>query len=313
MFTFLARRIASGLVLIVVVSAIAFTLVYSDGNRIARVILGPTASQESVQQRAEELGLNDPLPVQFARWFGGLLRGDLGNSLSDNRPVIETLSLRIPVTLTLVIFTLIVTVIIAVAIGLFSAYKGGWMDSALRIFGVFGFATPHFIIAIALVAVFALALGILPATGYVTPSKSVEKWIASLILPVTALAVGTIASASQQIRGAVRDVLRQDYIRTLRSRGIPLPAIYLRHALKNASAPGLTTVALQFIGLLGGAVVIERVFALPGLGTLIIDAALKSDIPVIMGTVLFSVVVVVVVNVVVDLTIAWANPKARNR
>ena len=140
-----------------------------------------------------------------------------------------------------------------------------------------------------------------------------EKWIASLILPVTALAVGTIASASQQIRGAVRDVLRQDYIRTLRSRGIPLPAIYLRHALKNASAPGLTTVALQFIGLLGGAVVIERVFALPGLGTLIIDAALKSDIPVIMGTVLFSVVVVVVVNVVVDLTIAWANPKARNR
>lgn len=313
MFAFLARRIASGLVLIVVVSAVAFALVYSDGNRIARVILGPTASQESVVKRAEELGLNDSLVVQFFRWAGNVLHGDLGNSLSDNRPVLETLSLRVPVTLTLVCFTLFVTVIFAVAIGLFSAYKGGWVDSGLRIFGVFGFATPHFILAIALVAVFSLGLGLLPATGYVPPAKSVEKWITSLILPVTALAIGTIASASQQVRGAVRDVLRQDYIRTLRSRGIPLSAIYLRHALKNASAPGLTTLAMQFIGLLGGAVVIERIFALPGLGSLVIDSALKSDIPVIMGTVLFSVVVVVVVNIVVDLTIAWANPKARTR
>jgi peptide/nickel transport system permease protein len=313
MFVFLARRIAAGLVLIVVVSAVTFSLVYSDGDRIARLILGPTAEQDAVYTRAEELGLHDSLPTQFLRWFGNVLHGDLGNSLSDNRPVIETLSLRIPVTLTLVCFTLLVTLIFAVAIGLFSAYKGGWMDSGLRIFGVFGFATPHFLIAIALVVVFALTLDVLPATGYVPPSKSVEKWISSLILPVTALAIGTIASASQQVRGAVRDVLRQDYIRTLRSRGIPLSAIYLRHALKNASAPGLTTLAMQFIGLLGGAVVIERVFALPGLGSLVIDSALKSDIPILMGAVLFTVVMVVIVNIVVDLTIAWANPKARNR
>jgi peptide/nickel transport system permease protein len=313
MLVFLARRITAGIVLIVVVSAVTFTLVYGDGDRVARLILGPTATQEEVYNRAEQLGLHESLPVQFFGWFGDMLRGDLGQSFSDSRSVFETLTLRIPVTLTLVCFTLLLTLIFSVAIGLLSAYKGGWIDSSLRIFGVFGFATPHFLIAIVLIVIFSLNLHLLPATGYVPPARSLEKWITSLILPVIALAVGTIASASQQVRGAVRDVMREDYIRTLRSRGIPTSAIYLRHALKNASAPGLTILALQFIGLLGGAVVIERVFALPGLGTLIIDAALKSDVPVIMGTVLFTVVAVVVVNIVVDLTIMWANPKATSR
>ncbi|MCB1281801.1 MAG: ABC transporter permease, partial [Salinibacterium sp.] len=184
-------------------------------------------------------------------------------------------------------------------------------DSGLRTFGVFGFATPHFLLAIGLVVLFAITLGILPATGYIPPAKSPSGWIQSLILPVTALAIGTIASASQQVRGAVLDVMKQDYIRTLRSRGVPLRAIYLRHALKNASAPGLTTLGLQFVALLGGAVVIEQIFALPGIGSLVIVSALKSDIPIIMGTVLFLVVVVVIVNIVVDLAIAWANPKSR--
>ncbi len=313
MLAFLARRIAAGLLLIVVVSALTFTLVYSDGNRVARLILGPNASQESVVQRAEELGLHRPLVVQFFEWFGNVLHGDLGRSLSNHRPVIETLSSRVPVTLTLVGLTLLITLIFAVIIGVLSAYKGGWVDTGLRTFGVLGFAIPHFLIAIGLVVLFALTFKVLPATGYIPPGKSLGGWALSLILPVTALAVGTIASASQQVRGAVLDVMKQDYIRTLRSRGIPLRAIYLRHALKNASAPGLTTIAMQFIALLGGAVVIEQVFALPGIGSLMIISALKSDIPVIMGTVLFLVVVVVVVNIVVDLAIAWATPKSRAR
>ncbi len=311
MLVFLARRIVAGLVLIVVVSAVTFSLVYSDGERIARLILGPNADQAAVVQRAQELGLNEPLLVQFFVWFGNLLHGDLGRSFSNHRPVIETLVNRVPVTLALVGLTLLVTLIFAVIIGLLSAYKGGWVDSGLRTFGVFGFATPHFLLAIGLVVLFAITLGILPATGYIPPAKSPSGWIQSLILPVTALAIGTIASASQQVRGAVLDVMKQDYIRTLRSRGVPLRAIYLRHALKNASAPGLTTLGLQFVALLGGAVVIEQIFALPGIGSLVIVSALKSDIPIIMGTVLFLVVVVVIVNIVVDLAIAWANPKSR--
>lgn len=311
MLVFLARRIVAGLVLIVVVSAVTFALVYSDGDRIARLILGPTADQAAVVQRAEELGLHRPLIVQFFAWFGNVLHGDLGQSLNDHRPVVETLTSRVPVTLALVGFTLLVTLVFAVTIGLLSAYKGGWVDSGLRTFGVFGFATPHFLIAIGLVVLFALNLNLLPATGFVPPTRSLGGWMLSLALPVTALAIGTIASASQQVRGAVLDVMKQDYIRTLRSRGIPLRAIYLRHALKNASAPGLTTLAMQFVALLGGAVVIEQVFALPGIGSLVISSALKSDIPVIMGTVLFLVVVVVIVNIVVDLAIAWATPKSR--
>lgn len=311
MLVFLARRIVAGLVLIVVVSAVTFSLVYSDGERIARLILGPNADQAAVVQRAQELGLNEPLLVQFFAWFGNLLHGDLGRSFSNHRPVIETLVNRVPVTLALVGLTLLVTLIFAVVIGLLSAYRGGWVDSGLRTFGVFGFATPHFLLAIGLVVLFAINLSLLPATGYIPPAKSLSGWVQSLILPVTALAIGTIASASQQVRGAVLDVMKQDYIRTLRSRGVPLRAIYLRHALKNASAPGLTTLGLQFVALLGGAVVIEQIFALPGIGSLVIVSALKSDIPIIMGTVLFLVVVVVIVNIVVDLAIAWANPKSR--
>lgn len=305
------RQTIAGLVLIFVVSAITFALIYSDGDRIARVILGATATEEQVSVRAEQLGLHEPLPVQFVTWLGNALSGDLGRSLYNNEPVIDSLMVRIPVTLSLVIGTLLVTLILSFAFGLYSAYKGGWVDTVLQFLGVVGFAMPNFLVAILLVVVFSISLKLLPATGYVPPSQSVDGWLIALILPVAALTSGTVAAAAQQIRGAVIDVLRQDYIRTLRSRGIPRAAIYLRHALKNASGPGLTIISLQFIGTLGGAVVIERVFALPGLGTMVIDSALRSDIPVIMGVVLFTVVVVVIVNLVVDLVIAWTNPKVR--
>ncbi|HEU4808381.1 MAG TPA: ABC transporter permease [Homoserinimonas sp.] len=311
MFGLILRQTIAGLVLIFVVSAITFALIYSDGDRIARVILGATATEEQVSVRAEQLGLHEPLPVQFVTWLGNALSGDLGRSLFNNEPVIDSLMVRIPVTLSLVIGTLLVTLVLSFAFGLYSAYKGGWVDTVLQFLGVVGFAMPNFLVAILLVVVFSISLKLLPATGYVPPSQSVNGWLIALILPVAALASGTVAAAAQQIRGAVIDVLRQDYIRTLRSRGIPRAAIYLRHALKNASGPGLTIISLQFIGTLGGAVVIERVFALPGLGTMVIDSALRSDIPVIMGVVLFTVVVVVIVNLVVDLVIAWTNPKVR--
>lgn len=311
MLSLILRQAVAGLVLIFVVSAITFALIYGDGDRIARVILGATATDEQVSARAEQLGLHEPLPTQFLTWLGNALSGDLGRSLYNNETVTSALTVRIPVTLSLVIGTLILTLVLSFALGLYSAYKGGWVDTMLQFLGVVGFALPNFLVAIGLVVVFALTLKLLPATGYVPPTQSVDGWLLALILPVAALASGTVAAAAQQIRGAVIDVLQQDYIRTLRSRGIPQSAIFLRHALKNASGPGLTIISLQFIGTLGGAVVIERVFALPGLGTMVIDSALRSDIPMIMGVVLFTVVVVVIVNLVVDLLIAWTNPKVR--
>lgn len=311
MFSLIVRQALAGVVLIFVVCASAFALIYRDGDRIARVILGAMVTDEQVSARAEQLGLHDPLVTQFVRWLGGAVTGDLGRSLYNNQSVVDALTVRIPVTLSLVIGALMVTLILSFALGVYGAYKRGWVDTGLQFLGVVGFAVPNFLIAIGLIVVFSLQLRLLPATGYIPPDRSVSGWLLGLILPVLALAVGTVAAAAQQIRGAVVDVLQQDYIRTLRSHGIPQRAIFLRHALKNASGPGLTIIALQFILTLGGAVVIERVFALPGLGSLVIDSALKSDIPMIMGVVLFTVVVVVIVNLLADLVIAWTNPRVR--
>jgi peptide/nickel transport system permease protein len=284
---------------------------YSDGHRVARSVLGPQATEAEVAARAEQLGLNEPLVVQFWHWATGAIHGDFGRSIYNNQPGADALASRIPVTLSIVVGALVVTVLLGFSLGLISAYRGGWLDRGLQMLAVTGFAVPHFLFAIALVAVFALSLRVLPATGYVLPSQSLTGWLASITLPIVALASGTVAAASQQIRGAVRDVMSQDYMRTLRSRGVGTFWLYVRHGLKNAGTPGLTTVSLQFIAMLGGAVVVERVFALQGLGTLVTDSALRSDVPVIMGAVVFTVVVVVLVNLTVDLLVAWINPKVR--
>lgn len=309
MFAFIARRLLDGIVMVVVVCAAAFALLYNDGDRIARVVLGAQATQEQVVERAEQLGLHEPLLAQFLTWAAKALTGDLGRSFYTNEPVIDILEVRIPVTLSLVIGTLLITILLSFAIGVYSAYRRGWVDGLLQTLGVISFAVPSFLIAILLVMLFSLTLGILPATGYTSPLQHPGMWAIGLVMPVVALASSTVAGAAQQIRGSVIDVLQRDYIRTLRSRGVPQRLIFFRHALKNAIGPALTTLSLQFITTLGGAVVIERVFALPGLGQMVVNSALRSDIPMVMGVVLFTVVLVVVVNLLVDLAIAWTNPK----
>jgi peptide/nickel transport system permease protein len=177
--------------------------------------------------------------------------------------------------------------------------------------GIAGAAIPNFVVAIALVFAFAIALPLFPATGYISPDVDPAGWARSLVLPVAAVTIGSIAGAAQQFRGAVIDTLNQDFVRTLRSRGISQRAIIFRHVLRNAAAPGMTILSLQTISLMGGVVIIERVFALPGMGLLASNSALQGDIPAVMGSVLFTVIVVVVVNIAVDLLNGWLNPKAR--
>jgi peptide/nickel transport system permease protein len=181
----------------------------------------------------------------------------------------------------------------------------------LQVVSVSGAAIPNFVIAIALVFVFALAVPLFPATGYISPDVDTAGWAASLALPVVAILIGAVANAAQQFRSAMLDVMGQDYIRTLRTRGIDERLIVFRHALRNAASPGLTILSLQTIALMGGVVVIERVFAMPGVGLLTNSGALQGDIPAVMGCVLFTIVVVVVVNIAVDLINGWINPKAR--
>lgn len=307
---FILRRLGAGVALIFVVTAVTFVFVFSGGANIARNIMGSEATQAQVAAKAASLGLDQPLWKQYVNWVGKAVGGNLGKSFLNGQSVTDAMALRIPVTLSVVVFTLILTCILSVALGVIAARRGGVWDRLVQALSVVGFSLPSYWIALVLVVFIALPFpGVFPATGYVAPSVSITAWLACLTLPAIALTVGGVASISQQVRGSLLDVMRQDYIRTLRSRGIPERAVVYRHGLRNAASPALTVLGIHVVSLLGGSIIIERVFALPGIGTLAISASQSSDIPVLLGVVTFMVVVVVIVNLIVDLVNAWLNPK----
>jgi peptide/nickel transport system permease protein len=286
---------------------------FGNGEGIARAVLGLNARPEDVQREVVTLGLDQPLLVQYWHWLRDAVTGNLGESFYTGQSVTDALSSRVPVTLALVIITLLLTVVLSVLLGVTAAVKGGWVDRLLQFVTVLGTAIPSFIIAIVLVFTFAIAWRALPATGYVTPEISVSGWAKSVTLPVLALLVGAVASAAAQFRTAVLDTLGRDYIRTLRARGISERHVIFRHVLRNSAGPGLTVLSLTTLGLLGGAVFIEQVFALPGMGQLANQSAQVNDVPMVMGTVLVTIVIVLVVNFLGDLATTVLNPKARIR
>ncbi|MCX2746826.1 ABC transporter permease [Arthrobacter sp. MI7-26] len=311
MLNFLARRLLSGVVLILVITTITYALIYSNAGNAARNILGESATAADVAAKAKDLGLDRPLHEQYLDWLSNAIHGDLGVSWFTNEPVSNLLANRLPVTLSIVIFAVLVTALVSTVLGVTAAVRRGWLDRLLQVVSVIGFSLPNFWVALVLVVLFAVAVPIFPATGYVPVTESLSGWFLALILPVTALVLGGIASAAQQIRGAVIDVLEMDYVRTLRARGLSSTSVLLKHVLRNAAPPALTVLSLQFIALLGGAVVIERVFAIPGMGTLTINSSLQGDVPALMGVVVALVILVVIVNLVIDLANGWINPKAR--
>jgi peptide/nickel transport system permease protein len=309
----LAKRLVRSLAVFIVVTFAVFFLMYGNGTGIAHAVLGLNATPEAVQAEVVKLGLDQPLLVQYWQWLTGVAHGDLGNSFYTSESVSSALSNRVPVTLALVFITLLLTAVISVILGVTAAVRGGWMDRVLQFISVLGTAVPAFIIAIALVFAFAIHWRVFPATGYVSPNVSPSGWLASISLPVLALLIGAVAGAAAQFRTAVLDQLGRDYVRTLRARGIPEREIVFRNVLRNAAPPGLTVLSLTVFGLLGGAVFIEQVFALPGMGQMANMAAKISDVPLVMGTVLVAVVIVLVVNFAGDLAITLLNPKARTR
>ncbi|WP_194764927.1 ABC transporter permease [Microbacterium sp. UFMG61] len=311
MLSFIVRRILAGIVLVFVISTVTFLLIYSTASDVARNILGESATAEQVVAKTAELGLDRPLLAQYLSWLTDAVRGDFGASWFTSEPVSQMVANRLPVTLSMVILAVVVTAIISAVLGVTAAVRGGAVDRLLQFVSVAGFALPNFWVALMLVIVFALNLKLLPATGYVPFEVDALAWASSLVLPVTALVIGGIASAAQQIRGAFIDVLELDYVRTLQAGGLSRRSVLLRHVLRNAAPPALTVLSLQFIGLLGGAVVIERIFAIPGLGTLTVNSSIQGDIPAIMGIVVALVIVVVIVNLLIDLANGWINPKAR--
>lgn len=313
MISFILRRALSAVALTFVISTITYALMYGSAGNVARNILGENATAADVAAKTAELGLDRPLPVQYLDWLGSALTGDFGRSWFTSETVTSALANRFPVTMSMVVSAIVVTALVSAVLGVAAAVRRGALDRVIQVVSVVGFALPNFWVALVLVLTFAVAVRWLPATGYVPIAESVAGWAAALVLPVTALVLGGVAAAAQQVRGSVIDVLRQDYVRTLRARGLPARTVLVKHALRNAAPPALTVLSLQFIGLLGGAVVIERVFAIPGLGTLTVNSALLGDIPMLMGIVVVMVLLVVAVNLVIDIANGWVNPKVRVR
>jgi len=298
---------------LLIVSFLTFCMMYSDGIGIARAVLGVTASDEQVAAYTIELGLDKPLIIQYFNWLVAAMQGDLGASFLTGQPVTDAMSSRVPVTLSLIVMTITLTAIISVVLGVTAALYGGWVDRVVQFIAVLGAAVPPFIVAIGLIFAFAIAVPLFPATGYIRATDDVQGWIWSLTLPVTALLVGAIANAASQFRGSVLDALSQDYVRTLRSRGIPEWQLLFRHVLRNAAGPGLIVLSLTTLGLLGGALFIEAVFALPGIGQLANLSAQAGDVPMVMGTVIFAMILILVVNFLADLLGGVLNPKSRIR
>jgi len=313
MLAFIFRRVISAVVLVMVVSFLSFMLTWAIPGDPARAILGIAGTAEQVSLKRAELGLDRNAFVAYADWLSHALTGDLGRSWFTNQEVSASISSKLPVTLSITLAAVLVAGAVGLALGLLAAARRGAVDRAIQPVAILGFAIPNFIVAIALLTALAVNLRIFPATGYTALTDDPVQWMRSITLPVIALAVGAGASVAQQTRNAAIFTLGQEYIRTLRGRGLRPSAIYLKHVLRNSAPVALTVLSLQFIGLLSGAVVIEYMFALPGIGALIVGASAQKDQPVIQGTVVVVVVVVVVVNLLMDLIYGWLNPKVRVR
>ena len=311
MLAFIIRRLLTGIVLLAAITTFGFTLLYLGGGDIARKILGETADAGTVAQKASELGLDRPVFVQYGDWVAHALGGNFGYSWFSGQTVTEAILSRLSVTLSLVIGTVLVIAVVSVVLGVLAATKRGWIDRVAQFLAIIGHAIPGFLFAVGLVLLFALTLGLFDPTGYVPFTESPSGWIKTVTLPVIALALGGIANVTQQVRGSVIDALRNDYVRTLRSRGIPERRVVLKHVLRNAAGPALAVLAVIFVGLLGGAVIVEQVFAIPGLGQVAVQATTQGDIPLVMGLLVATGVIVIVFNLLVDLAQGWLNPKVR--
>lgn len=311
MAAFIARRLLSGVFLLFVISSLTYFLLFFSTSNLALNILGDLATAEQLAAKEAELGLDRPILERWSEWLLAAVQGDFGKSWFNNQPIVDSLTQRLPVTLTLVGITIALAAILATLLGMLAAVRGGWIDKVVQMLAVAGFAIPNFVVAILIVSVVAIQLKLLPATGWVPFELSPELWLKSLILPVLSLVLATVASSAQQIRSAIKTNLEKDWVRTLRARGLRESEILFKHVLRASAPAGLTVLSLQFVGMLGGTVIIEQIFALPGMGFLAVQSTSLGDTPVVMGVVVYTVIIVIIVNLLVDLANGWLNPKVR--
>lgn len=312
MFAYIVRRVLATIPVMVVVAVFVFALLHLSPGDPAAIIAGDSATDADIARIHAKLGLDQPFYVQFATWAWNLLHGDLGISIFTNLPVLKLIGQRIEPTAALTVSTLIVSVLVAIPLGVLAAWKAGtWIDRVVMLFAVLGFSVPVFVLAYVLIYVFAIATKLLPVQGYVPLDEGLRPFLSHLVMPSIALGLVYIALIARITRASMLDVLAQDYIRTAQAKGLRDENVLIGHALRNAAVPIATIIGIGIALLIGGVVVTETVFAIPGLGRLTVDAILRRDYPIIQGIILIFSAAYVLINLLVDLSYTFLDPRIR--
>jgi peptide/nickel transport system permease protein len=312
MLSFLARRLTGAALVLALVSVLSFGIIWLVPGDPTAVLLDSSATPEEVARLRARLGLDKPLPLQMADWYGRILQGDLGQSILLNRSVTAAILERLPVTLSLAAIALVAAVLVGVAAGILAAMNHNrWPDQAIMAAALFGLSVPDFWLGLVLILAFAVKLGLVPTGGFVPLSESVAGWLRSIALPAVTLAAVQVGFIARMARASMLDVLNQDFIRTADAKGLSRFEVVMLHGLPNALVPILTVIGIVAGALLGGTVVIEQVFSIPGVGRLVIGAILSRDFPVIQGGLLFLATIYLTVNLAVDILYAVVNPRVR--
>lgn len=312
MAAFLIRRLLSLVPVLLMVAVVVFMLLRWVPGDPAAVIAGESATAEQVAALRQRMGLDQPVTTQFAIWLGQVLRGDFGESYYFRKPVLELITQRMEPTLALGAFALMLAVVVAVPMGVVAAFsQGSWLDRAVMAASVLGFSTPVFVVGYALMYLFAVELEWLPVQGYARLSEGLWPFLERLLLPGVTLALVYVALVARITRTSVLEVLGEDHVRTARAKGLTEREVLVHHALRNAAVPVLTVIGIGLAVLIGGAVVTESVFAIPGLGRLTVEAVLSRDFPVIQALILLFSLGYVLVNLLIDIGYAFLDPRIR--
>jgi peptide/nickel transport system permease protein len=313
MFEFLLKRIASILPTLVVVSMLIFGLQQLLPGDPAKILAGEEQDPTVVAYLRAKLHLDEPLPVRYGYWIGGVLQGDLGESVRTQQPVLTLVLQKLPVTLELALLAMTIALLIGIPAGIVSAVgRGTAWDTAANVLALWGISTPNFWLGILMIMLFSVQLGWLPASGYVSPFEDLGANLAAMIMPAFVLGNAIAAVLMRHTRSAMLQVMSADYVRTARAKGLSERVVVLKHALRNALTPIITLGALELGTLLSGAVLTEQVFTIPGFGKLIVDAVFNRDYAVVQGVVLVTATTYIVLNLLADLAYFAANPRLRS-
>lgn len=309
---YVVKRLAATIPVLLVVAVVIFALVRLTPGDPARVMLGENAPQEDVEKLRAQLGLDQPLPVQFLRWSGQAIQGNLGRSLYHNQTVTQAIVDRLEPTLMLTLYGLVLAVVVGIPLGTAAALRrGSALDRVMMVLSLTGISTPSFLVGLALIWIVAVELRWLPSGGYQPLSRGLDATLLSLTLPALALALSQVALVARMTRTAVLEIVALDFVRTAHAKGLPFRSVASRHIVRNALIPIVTIVGLSFAVLMGGTVVVETLFDIPGIGRLVIGSVLRRDYPVIQGVVLYVTLAILLVNLLVDVAYACLDPRIK--